>query len=186
MTDAEWFALINQSPQKAQRMLIDMYSNLVYAIVLSKLKGSAGQEDIDDCVSDVFVEIFSNIERYKGAGSIKSYISTIAKRKAINAYNSIIYHHRHTGYLEDEEREIPSDSITPDKRIEQKMFNTKLLDVIKSLGEPDATIIIYQYFYNMKSKQIAEKLSLSSVAVRKRSSRAKERIRTILENEKYL
>ena len=34
--------------------------------------------------------------------------------------------------------------------------------------------------------KLAEKLSLSAAAVRQRSSRAKERIRKKLENEKYL
>lgn len=186
MTDAEWFDLIRKFPQKAHYILIDQYSNFVYAIVLSKLKGTAGREDIDDCVSDVFVEIFSNTDKYEGKGPIKNYISIIAKRKAINTYKKIMYCKQNTEYIEDEDSEIPENSASPDILTEQKLFNEKLWETVKSLGEPDTSIIIYQYFYRMKLKKIAEKLSLSATAVRQRSRRAKERIRKKLENEKYL
>jgi len=75
---------------------------------------------------------------------------------------------------------------TPDEETENKIFRERLWETVKSLGEPDAEIIICRYFYDMTASQIAKKLGMSVFAVQKRSQRARERIRRILENENYL
>ena len=62
MTDTEWQQLMAQSPEKGRRALIDQYSGLVYAIVYSKLQGLGSREDVEDCVSDVFVKLFRSAE----------------------------------------------------------------------------------------------------------------------------
>ena len=51
---------------------------------------------------------------------------------------------------------------------------------IKELGEPDSTIIIQQYYYNRTAKEIAESISMTSAAVQKRSSRAKQKLKLLL------
>ena len=51
---------------------------------------------------------------------------------------------------------------------------------IKSLGEPDSSIIIYKYYYSKSSNEISELLSMKPSAVRMRSSRALKRLKKIL------
>ncbi len=186
MTDAEWLHLMKKSPQKAHLALIDKYGNLVYAIVISKLRGCAGREDIEDCVSDVFVEVFRSTDKFcESKGSLKSYISIIAKHIAINAFQRITYRQNISMSIEDEGVELlPSDD-SPENNTQNKLFRERLWEIVESLGEPDTSIIIYQYFYDLTVREISEKVSLTPAAVQKRSIRARERIKNILISENY-
>lgn len=187
MNDKEWLVLLEKSPQEALSTLIEQYGNLVYTIVYSKLKSCADRYEIEDCVSDVFVEIIQNTDKFtETKGSLKGFVSIIAKRTAINAYKRITSKYNTTEYINDETAELSAKGNTPDEETENKIFRERLWLAVKSLGEPDAEIIICQYFYDMTSSQIAKKLGMSVFAVQKRSQRARERIRRILENENYL
>ena len=64
--------------------------------------------------------------------------------------------------------------------LEESEYPWQALGKIKELGEPDSTIIIQQYYYNRTAKEIAESISMSSAAVQKRSSRAKQRLKLLL------
>lgn len=186
MTDTEWLHLMEKSPQKAHLALIDKYGNLVYAIVISKLRGCAVREDIEDCVSDVFVEVFRNIDKFcESKGSLKSFISTIAKHIAINTFRRITYRKNNSVSIEEDNVELPPSDETPEDQTNKKFFRNRLWEIVKSLGEPDASIIIYQYFYDLTVREISEKVSMTPAAVQKRSIRARERIKKVLVNENY-
>ena len=184
MTDLQWHELMEKSPAEGYRALIDEYGNLVYAIVLNKLKGVATRHDIEDCVSDVFVELFQNFEKYSpSVGTLKGFLSTIAKRTAIDAYRRLARHQNRTSSIEEDEIELVSSCENPEKVTEKKLYNRHVWDVIKNLGEPDSTIIIRQYFYEQTASEIGRALSMTANAVHKRSQRAREKLREILTNE---
>ncbi|MBQ8297742.1 MAG: sigma-70 family RNA polymerase sigma factor [Ruminococcus sp.] len=186
MTDSEWRKLMQESPSDAYRALIDQYGNLVYAIVLSKLKDSAEREDIEDCVSDVFVEFFQSAEAFSpSGGSLKGYLSTIAKRTAVDAYRRITYRRNKTSSIEDEEVRLPHSPDNPEQETEQKLFNQRLWQIILGLGEPDSSIIIRQYYYRQTNREIGKILSMTAAAVQKRSVRARKRMKQILLEESY-
>ncbi len=58
-----------------------------------------------------------------------------------------------------------------------------LLDKIKALGEPDASIVMMKYYYELKSDEIAKTVRMSPAAVRMRLSRAMKRLKKLLSNE---
>ncbi len=184
MTDSEWISLVKKSPQQGYRALIDQYGNLVYAIVLNKLKGTASREDIEDCVSDIFVEVFQNADCFTPEnGTLKGYLSTIAKRTAIDAYRRLTKRYNSTASIEDDEIILPPSDDNPEAETESKLFNSHLWDVIRNLGEPDSSIIIRQYFYEQTAREIAKALSMTAAAVQKRSVRARQKLKEILTNE---
>ena len=55
-----------------------------------------------------------------------------------------------------------------------------LLSKIRELGEPDATILIQKYYYNLKSEEIARNVSMTASSVRSRCTRAMEKLRAKL------
>lgn len=186
MTDAEWLHLLEKSPQKAHLALINKYGNLVYAIVISKLRGCAVREDIEDCVSDVFVEVFKSTDKFcESKGSLKGFVSTIAKHVAINAFQRITYRRNNSVSIEEDAPELPYSDENPENSTQKKFLQKRLWEIVNSLGEPDASIIIYQYFYDLTVREIAEKISMTPAAVQKRSIRARERIKKVLESENY-
>ena len=58
--------------------------------------------------------------------------------------------------------------------------NSILLNKIKELGEPDTSIIVKQYYYNMTVAEIGKAISMTSAAVQKRSVRARQKLKTML------
>jgi len=52
--------------------------------------------------------------------------------------------------------------------------------MVRSLGEPDCTIIIQQYFYDRTAKEIANNIGMTAAAVQKRSTRAREKLKDML------
>lgn len=184
MTDAEWEQLLQSSPRDAYEYLIEQYGNLIYAIVLNKLGRYGTREDIEDCVSDIMVEFLRNAGSFSaGTGSLKSYISTVAKHRAIDAFRRLSGRNNNIYFDMDDENItlLPSDNDT-EEETEKRIFRQRLWNIVRSLGEPDSSIIIYQYFYNQKISEIARKLGMTSGAVQKRSIRARKKIGTILEN----
>lgn len=184
MTDVKWLELLEKSPKKAHTMLIEEYGGYVYAVVIDKLRSLCSSEEIEDCVSDVFVELFTNIHNFDSSkGSMKGYISVISKRAAINAYRRLSYRQHITMSADDEETEIPVSAENPEEDVQKKLFRQRLWEIVEGLGEPDSSIIVYQYFYDFKVSDIAEKLRMTAAAVQKRSLRARQKIKKILEKE---
>ena len=94
MTDPEWADLLEKDPEAAYKQLINSYGNYVYAVAISKLGKCGTREDVEDCVSDVFVDIYKNKEKYSAeGGSLKSFIGTIAKRRAIDMFRQLTARH---------------------------------------------------------------------------------------------
>ena len=63
---------------------------------------------------------------------------------------------------------------------EKKDSKRMLMQMVESLGEPDSTIIVQQYFYDRTAKEIARSLDMTPAAVQKRSSRAREKLKGLL------
>ncbi|MBO5164012.1 MAG: sigma-70 family RNA polymerase sigma factor [Ruminococcus sp.] len=186
MTDSEWEQLLCSSPSKAYETLIDQYGNLIYAIVLNKIGNCGTREDVEDCVSDIMVEVFKNAEKYSaGSGSLKSYISTIAKFRAIDAFRQLSARNNMRSDVEDDDIFIPPALDNTEEETEKRIFSQNLWNIVRSLGEPDCSIIVYQYFYKRKIHEIAKILEMTSDSVKKRSMRARKKIGTLLRKGGY-
>lgn len=181
MTDSEWAQLLSSSPKAAFEALYESYGGLVYAIAANKLSGCGSREDIEDCVSDIFVELYRASNRYSlASGSIKSFVSTIAKRRAIDYFRRLVRTGTASENIEDESILPPAPDDT-EAEADSRIGSQQLWDAVQSLGDPDTAIIVYQYFYNLSVNDIAAKVSMTPAAVQKRSVRARAKIRTILE-----
>ncbi len=126
--------------------------------------------------AEIFFSFSKNADSYP---DLKLLVGTIAKRTEIDAYRKLI---RDKNNLSDEKEleNIQSDESVPETA-ERSLRRQKLLDIVHELGEPDCTIIIYQYFFDRSIPEIARKVSMTVSAVRKRSERARKRLRSVLD-----
>lgn len=181
MTSRELAEIMQKSPADCHKALVKEYGRYVYAIVYNKLRNCGTSEDMEECVSDVFADIFLKCEFDMSYGNdVKYLISTIAKRKAIDKFRSLCTKANHmveTG--EDDMQELVSD-FSVDERVDRSELRRVLLDKIDELGEPDSTILIQKFYYNRNSKEIAESVSMTATAVRARCSRAMDKLRAKL------
>ena len=183
MTGAEYCRLYKKSPDTAYRALFNEYLNYVYTIIYNKLRSCASAEDIEECVSDTFAEMYMKYDTEKAfGGDLKGYISTVAKRKAINRYHRIMSENLHKADMEDDDMSLIGSDADMEKESEKAEVRNIMLDKINELGEPDSTIIIQKYYYNRSSAEIGDMVSMNAAAVRMRCKRAMSKLRSLLED----
>lgn len=181
MTDNELRQLMAESVQKCHRAVFDTYCNYVYAIVIDMLRSCGTREDIEDCVSDVFLKIYKRFDVSTDfEGNLKGFIGTVSRNTAIDAFRRINLRNNRTVYIDDDAAEELSSDEKLVETAEKKEQSRIILGKIKELGEPDSTIIIQQYYYKRTAKEIAKSISMTSAAVQKRSSRAKQKLKALL------
>ncbi len=181
MTDQEFRKHMEESPEECMRVIFDEYCNYVYVIAAAKLKGCGTTEDIEECVSDVFAEVFKKFDKLGNRdGDLKGFIGVIARRKAIDMFRRLSGKADMTVSASDESLIQISSSENIIESTETSERNSILLDKIKELGEPDTTIIIKQYYYNMTVAEIGKLISMTAAAVQKRSIRAREKLKSML------
>lgn len=179
MTGGEYESLRKSSESRARSELFEEYCGYVYAVVYNRLRSAASHEDIEECVSDVFADVFLKLDSGSVKGELKPFISTVAKRRAIDAYRAARRRSRALSLFAIDEDE-PAGGVLPEENAERAELSKTLMETIKALGEPDSVIIIKRYYYNESSKQIARELSLKPSTVRTRCRRALIKLRESL------
>lgn len=179
MTNSELKSLLKRSPHEAHSALLSDYGSYVYAIVYNKLRSCGTAEDVEECVSDVFADLFLAIDKGE-INNIKAFLGTVAKRIAIDRFRSLSGRTSKTVYVdEDNMQELASD-FNVEQMSDQSELRRILLDQIEALGEPDSTILIQKFYYNKTSAEIAETVAMNASSVRSRCTRAMQRLKTTL------
>lgn len=181
LTDKELNMLMFKSVESAHRRIFDEYSGYVYTVCANKLKGCGTREDIEECVSDSFADIFRHFDiESKRCGDLKGIIGTIAKRNAIDYFRRLSGRNDRIASLDDEKFQIISSDIRVDDETEKAVLREIILDCIDRLGEPDSSIIAFYFFYGKTSREIAKALHMSDWVIQKRISRAKKKLKKLL------
>ena len=179
ISDMELLKLLHNEPEVGLKMMMDNYMALIYTIIFNKLSGMYSKEDIEECVSDVFFEVFkykSRIDLEKG--SIKAFLAIIAKRKAIDMYRKN-KNNNHIN-IDDVVQELYTIVDDVSDSILLKESNSVLIDAIKSLGEPDSEIIIRKYYLYQSSKDISKNIGLKVNTIDKKVSRCMQKLKKVL------
>lgn len=178
LNDDKIIKLLKQNPSKGLSCAIDTYGALVKTIAV-RIIGYENQRDIEECVSDVFVELWKSIDNYdENKGILKNYIISIARFVSINAFKRKLNKEQLIP-LEENELEFELD-------LENEVFKTINKDIIKetlnSLPQPDRDIFIRRYYLYESIKEIASSLNLNDKAVENKLYRGKDKLKTSLIN----
>ena len=81
--------LLNEE-QEAFSYIIDSYSKLLWVVVGGILGKVGTPQDIEECISDVFVQLWKNPSVFNHQkGSLKTFLAVIAKSKALDTYRKL-------------------------------------------------------------------------------------------------
>ena len=181
MTGSEYKGLYGRSPNKAHRALFDEYCAYVYTVAHNRLRLTARKEDVEECVSDVFAELYRRLDPGDMTdGELKPLVSTFAKRRAIDRYRSLTGNNPPVVSLYEDDMSALDSGFDLEEEAERSELQRLVLKLISDLGEPDSTIVFQRYYFDRTSKEIAADLSMTSTAVRTRCSRALKRLRECL------
>ncbi len=180
MDDEKLVTLIKHNPSKGMAAAIEQYGPLVKTVIV-RIIGYEKQQDAEECVSDVFVEIWKSIDNYNpDKGLLKNYIISIARHVGLNAYRRKIM----TNELMPLDENL-EDMDWPDmtNELSRTLNETIIRETINNLPYPDREIFLRRYYLFEPVKEIAASLELSPKAVENKLYRCKAGIRKELLNK---
>lgn len=184
MTHEDFRKAMQSSKEQGQRRLFDEYFSYVYAIVFGRLRSCARREDIEECVEDVFADIYVCYDAEKElSGDLSGFIGAVARRRAIDVFNRLTSKTPPAVSIDSVEAlqlEAPEDT---EETIDRRELRRILISKIDELGEPDSVIIMQKYFYGRTAKEISAVVPLTPEAIRVRSGRAVRRLKEKLLKE---
>lgn len=188
LQDSDLMELLHNNPELGLEYIIGKYSGLVYSILYAKVSTVGSEEDIKECISDVFMEFFQKKDKIDLAkGSIKGYLAVIAKHKGIDLYRKLSRTFESSSEWLEEYEHYEDAKMNIEKNIIAKEEKSLLLNAIDSLGQPDKEIFIRRFYLGQKTKEIATILNLRENTVDKKVSRGLKKLRLLLggvENER--
>lgn len=156
--------------RKHQKVLFDLLfpylKNLCYRYINNK-------DELDDAVQVSFILIFKNIEQFKPElGRFKSWAAKIA----INS--SLKINRKHSYPLQDLDNitHIPVPAVAL-----QNMNVENLLHLLDKIGEDYKTVFMMSVVDGFEYKEISDTLQISEESVRKRLSRARQKLRELIQ-----
>jgi len=152
--------------------IIEAYNKLLWFIVGKVLSGIGTAEDIEECISDVYVKLWRNPKAYDpGKGSLKTFVAIIAKRQAIDMYRKL-----------SKIEFVELDETTISAAIEEQDSYAQLYEAINRIKEPDKEILMRRYFYDEKPAKIAGEMSIPVKEVKNRLYQSKLKLREVIGN----
>lgn len=180
MTDEEISKRLQQKDLDIFDYIMGHYNKLLWVVVGNILEKAGSSEDIEDCISDVYIKLLENPKIYDHKkGSLKSFLVRIGKNLAIDKYRKLT--RGNVGTIH--EYSVADNDEDPQQSILTKERKEEILELLDNLKEPDKEIIIRRYFYNEQVRVISEKMNMPSKKIENILYQGKLKLKTILINK---
>ena len=178
-SEDELISEIKRRNQDAFEILIKEYTKPVYYLAYNILKAGCGKEDIEECVSDVLLEIWMRIHEFDcQRGVFKTWIFMLTKYKALK------YRQKSTKQnavnIDDYEIE---EATAVEKTVIDREKQEKLIQTINQFNQTDRALFIRRYFYGEKINDLITAFGLSRSAIDNRLLRGRKVIKEVLYHE---
>ena len=168
MTDEKILSLLKKDVRTGFEELIRQYAPYVGTIVRSRLGAVTTADERTDITGDIFAEILSAFRsETEPVVSLKAYISVIAVRHCIGVFRK----------KRSEAQRVPLEELPEPSETEPQYERAELMELLRSLGEPDCEIFLRKYFLGQRSAEIAEALKLKHNTVDQKISRGLKKLR---------
>lgn len=183
MTDEKIITAIKNHNEDVMEMVINKYSKLLWKVT-STLLANTSEQDMEECIADVFVELWNNPSKFDpDKGKLSSWLSMTARSKAIDRYRKI------TKYNEISLEHLVIDEPSLNKGVLESVItseeNALLSKSIKELAPTDQDILIRRYFYNQKPKEISLALEIPKKQIENRLYLAKQTLKQKMKENGY-
>lgn len=161
--------------RQAQQELYRLYSRAMYNVCLRMLRTEADAEDV---LQHSFVDVFTKLHTFRSQSTIGSWIKRIVVNNCINHLKKQRVRfdeldERVAGHLEDEEYEPPD---------EQQQFQVqRIKQAMHQLPDGYRAVFSLYLLEGYDHQEIAEILGISEATSKSQFSRARQKIRALLE-----
>ena len=165
---------IRRGDAEALEEAVTAYSRLVWTVVVGILGPALPREEAEECVADVFIELWQRADRLDEArGTVKAYLCVLARSRALDRLRCAA--HTRTDQLF-EDTSAPDGDDPLEQLITRDTFERacRIIDSLPpELGDPLRLRLIYE----LPPAAIAERLSLPVEAVYAAVRRGKDLLR---------
>lgn len=175
MTEKELIDGCRREDRKAQQLLYEKYSPVLFGICRRYVKH---HEDAEDVLIDGFFKIFSNIKQYKGSGSFEGWMKRIVVNEAL-----MFLRRRHNFNLTveiNDQLDLHSAA-----KIEDELAAQDILALLSTLPTGYRTVFNLYVVEGFKHREIAEILDISINTSKSQLILAKKRLQELLKKSRY-
>ena len=157
----------------------DKYNSEIRAIVSKILYYSSQEQDIDDCVNDVYLRLIENLRQYNETrGSMAAFVAIIARSVALNHCKG--NKNKASELIGDEKIDVLGDPINVEDEIEFEML---VEGITKKLKEEERILFTMRYIYYFTPEEIAKEFDINVGTAYKRINRLKNKVKKFLTKE---
>lgn len=176
-TDECLIALIAGGDRQALGLLYGRHHVRVYRYLLRLTSNTATAEDL---VSDVFLDVWKQADRFEGRSQVSTWIIGIARHKAISAMRR-----RSAEPLDDEMAEgIADGSANAEAMLQEQETVTALRRGLTQLSAAHREIVDFVYYHGKSIAEVAEIVGVPEATVKTRMFYARKRLAALLEEHR--
>ncbi|AAO36313.1 DNA-directed RNA polymerase sigma-70 factor [Clostridium tetani] len=165
---------LKEKNTKALEFALDNYGNLAYKVVYSVLGAGFERHSIEECVNDVFMVVWNNIDSFReDKGSFKSWLIAISKYKAID-YRRKLARENNLEYLDEI---ITNEGNSTENIIIIEENRQEILSAINELKDIDKIIFTKRYLLEEDIEIIAKELGVNRTVIDNRLSRGRRSLK---------
>ncbi len=178
LTENALVSEIKKRNKNAYEFLIQGYTKPIYYLAANILR-SQGKEDIEECVSDVLLDVWLKIDQFDAErGNFKTWVLILTKYKAL-AYrrkgeNTNIIN------IEDVVEEQADELNGVERQVVNRETQERLIQAINGFNKTDKELFIRRYFFNERINDLMVALQLSRSAIDNRLLRGRKIIKEVL------
>jgi RNA polymerase sigma-70 factor (ECF subfamily) len=168
-SDEALVALIAQRDKRALQQLYSRHHVRIYRFALRFLNDEAAAEDT---VSEVFIDVWRQAERFEGRSQVTTWLLAIARHKALS-----LLRRRSSEELDDEVAEFIEDpSDNPEVAMLKSQRASVLQDCLTQLSPAHREIVDLVYYHEKSVEEVAEIIAVPANTVKTRMFYARKRI----------
>ena len=172
-SDEALVALIAQRDKRALQQLYSRHHVRIYRFALRFLNDEAAAEDT---VSEVFIDVWRQAERFEGRSQVTTWLLAIARNKALS-----VLRRRSSEELDDEVAEFIEDpSDNPEAAMLKSQRASVLQDCLTQLSPAHREIVDLVYYHEKSVEEVAEIIAVPANTVKTRMFYARKRISELM------
>jgi RNA polymerase sigma-70 factor, ECF subfamily len=159
--------------QSAMRTLYARHNLRLYRFI-ARLITDAGRAE--DLVSEVFLDVWRQADRFEGRSQVSTWILSIARFKALSAL-----HRRRDSQIDEVDMEMIADSAdTPEQTVLNQDRSVQLRTCLAQMSREHREVIDLVYYHEKSVEEVAEIIQLPKNTVKTRTFYARQRLAQLL------